>query len=183
MRKILQDAGGKLDVLVTNAGVLEQWRPFAETEPEEWWGTWEVNIRGSYLAARAATQSMLQRGQGGTIILISSAGSLRAKPGASAYQTTKLAINRLANFIHADHASQGIRAFAVHPGGVKTDLAYGMPQDMHHILVDSPYLSGAMCVWLGTDRADFLRGRSPSECWLSGFQQDMERDGSADVRP
>lgn len=79
----IQDAGGKLDVLVTNAGVLEQWRPFAETEPEEWWGTWEVNIRGSYLAARAATQSMLQRGQGGTIILISSAGSLRAKPGGS----------------------------------------------------------------------------------------------------
>ena len=88
-----------------------------------------------------------------------------AAAGASAYQTTKLAINRLANFIHADHASQGIRAFAVHPGGVKTDLAYGMPQDMHHILVDSPYLSGAMCVWLGTDRADFLRGRYISSTW------------------
>lgn len=55
-----QDAGGKLDILVTNAGVLEQWRPMAESEPEEWWGSYEINIRGSYLAARAAIRSWLQ---------------------------------------------------------------------------------------------------------------------------
>ena len=57
---LLQDAGGKLDVLVTNAGVLEQWRPIAESEPEEWWSSFEINIRGSYLAARAAIRSWLQ---------------------------------------------------------------------------------------------------------------------------
>ena len=55
-----QDAGGKLDILVTNAGVLEQWRPLAESDPEEWWGSYEINIRGSYLAARAAIRSWLQ---------------------------------------------------------------------------------------------------------------------------
>ena len=47
-----QDARGQLDVLVTNAGVLEQWKRIAESDPEEWWNTFEVNVRGTYLAAR-----------------------------------------------------------------------------------------------------------------------------------
>ncbi|KAK9842396.1 hypothetical protein WJX84_000108 [Apatococcus fuscideae] len=94
-----------------------------------------------------------------------SAGSLRARPGASAYQTTKLAINRLAQFIHNDHGKQGIRAFALHPGGVRTKLALGMPEGMHGILNSTPWLSGAACVYLASSRADFLRGRYIDSSW------------------
>ncbi len=118
------------------------------------------------MVCRTAIRSWLESKRGGTIILITSAGSLRARPGASAYQSTKLAINRLAQFIDADHGKQGIRAFAIHPGGVPTKLALGMPQDMHAILVDTPQLSGGMCVYLSSSsRADFLRGRYISSTW------------------
>lgn len=107
----------------------------------------------------------MQGDRGGTIILISSAGSLRARPGASAYQTTKLAINRLAQFIDGEYSKQGIRAFALHPGGVPTKLAVRMPQDMHFVLTDTPWLSGAACVYLASSRADFLRGRYVDSKW------------------
>ncbi len=42
-------------MLVTNAGVLEEWKPLADSDPDDWWGSWEINVRGAYLAARYAT--------------------------------------------------------------------------------------------------------------------------------
>ena len=54
-----QDSRGSLDVLVTNAGVMEQYKPIAESDPGEWWGTWEVNVRGSFIAARYPASSMV----------------------------------------------------------------------------------------------------------------------------
>ena len=38
---------GRLDVLVNNAGYLEMWKSITDSDPEEWWRTWEVNLRGS----------------------------------------------------------------------------------------------------------------------------------------
>lgn len=40
-----------------------------------------------------------------------------------------------------------------------------MPKEMHHILIDTPELSGAVCVYLTTKEADYLRGRYVSSCW------------------
>ena len=48
---------------------------------------------------------------------------------------------------------------------VLADLAQNMPKDMHNILIDTPELSGGLCVYLATCRADFLRGRYVSACW------------------
>ena len=118
-----------------------------------------------YEACRAAIRSWLQSKRGGTIILLSSLASQLARPGGSGYQSTKLAINRLAQFIDADHGQQGIRAFAIHPGGVPTKLGLCLPKDMHRVLVDTPQLSGGMCVYLTSSRADFLKGRYVSSHW------------------
>lgn len=41
----LQDAGGKLDVLINNAGVLEEWKSINDSDPAEWWGSFEINVR------------------------------------------------------------------------------------------------------------------------------------------
>src|ERR1700712_4188468 len=40
---------GQLDILINNAGYLENWKPIAETDPSEWWKSWETNIKGVYL--------------------------------------------------------------------------------------------------------------------------------------
>ncbi|KAK9807466.1 hypothetical protein WJX73_010898 [Symbiochloris irregularis] len=142
-------AGGSIHVLVNNAGVLEEWKAINDTDPSEWQRTWMVNVRGIFLATKALLPSMLAH-KGGTIINISSIGGLLTRTGASAYQMSKTDVTRFTAFLDADHSSQGIRTFALEPGNVSTDLALCMPEDLHHILVDKPELSGAACVYLTT---------------------------------
>ncbi|KAK9808312.1 hypothetical protein WJX73_000053 [Symbiochloris irregularis] len=163
-QKMLQDADGRVDVLINNAGVLETWKPLNDSDPAEWWRSFEVNIRGTYLGVKAVLPSMLKH-KGGTVINLSSAGGLSTRAGASAYQTCKSDIMRFTAFLDVDHGEQGIRTFALHPGAVQTDLAFCMPEFMHKILVDTPELSGAVCVYLATKEADYLRGRYVSACW------------------
>ncbi|KAK9370465.1 hypothetical protein V1509DRAFT_651300 [Lipomyces kononenkoae] len=129
-----------LDILINNAGYLEDWKPVAETDPEEWWKSWEVNIKGVYLMTRAFLPLLLQS-SAKTIVNLSSAGAPRVRPGASAYQTTKFALLRFTEFVATEYADQGLVAFAIHPGGVPTELALNMPEQMHQVLVDTPQLA------------------------------------------
>jgi NAD(P)-dependent dehydrogenase (short-subunit alcohol dehydrogenase family) len=151
---------GKVDVLVNNAGYLERNISLAETDASEWWHTWEVNIKGTYLP----TAHFLKNYRGtGTIINTSSIGSIITSPGFSAYQPGKTAINRITEFIQVEYPN--VRAFAYHPGGVKTELARQLPENMIHLLVDTAELAAGYCVWLSTEQADFLRGRYSDCTW------------------
>jgi NAD(P)-dependent dehydrogenase (short-subunit alcohol dehydrogenase family) len=151
---------GKVDVLVNNAGYLEPNASLAETDTSEWWHTWEVNIKGTYLFTLHFLKNYRDAG---TIINTSSIGSILTSPGFSAYQPGKTAINRITDFIHVEYPN--VRVFAYHPGGVKTELAKQVPENMMHILVDTPELAAGYCVWLSTEQADFLRGRYSDCTW------------------
>jgi NAD(P)-dependent dehydrogenase (short-subunit alcohol dehydrogenase family) len=102
---------------------------------------------------------------GGHLILISSVGAQLLTPGASDYQTSKHAINRLCEFIHVDHGADGIKCFAIHPGGVPTALARNMPAAIHSSLVDTPELAAGFIVWLCSGNADWATGRYLSSNW------------------
>jgi NAD(P)-dependent dehydrogenase (short-subunit alcohol dehydrogenase family) len=150
----------EVNILVNNAGYLERNISLAEADPSEWWHTWEVNIKGTYLA----TAHFLKNYRGtGTIINTSSIGSIITSPGFSAYQPGKTAINRITDFIHVEYPN--VRVFVYHPGGVKTELAKQLPENMMHMLVDTPELPAGYCVWLTTEQADFLRGRYSDCTW------------------
>lgn len=86
-------------------------------------------------------------------------------PGASDYQTSKHAINRLCEFVQSDHDEDGIKCFAVHPGGVATDIGLSMPGHMHEYLVDDPNLAASFAVWLCSGDADWAKGRYLSANW------------------
>lgn len=73
---------------------------------------------------------LLLKGSGKTILNVSSGAAHVVFPGASAYQITKMALLRFSEFINADYGEQGMVAFSIHPGGVATDLAAGMPPHM-----------------------------------------------------
>ena len=125
-----KDLAGRLDILINNAGYLESAKPIAESDPDEWWKTWTVNMRGTYLVTRALLPLMLKGGDK-TIVNLSSVGALRPRPGMSGYQTTKVAVCRFTEYIEAEYGNQGVLALAVHPGGVMTELAANMPKETH----------------------------------------------------
>ena len=87
------------------------------------------NIRGPYLMTRSFLPLLLASDQK-TIINITSRGAHAMSYGASAYQTTKFALLRLSEYTNVEYGKQGILTYSVHPGGVMTELAQGMPKAM-----------------------------------------------------
>jgi NAD(P)-dependent dehydrogenase (short-subunit alcohol dehydrogenase family) len=164
---------GGIDVADANAGYLDKWSKIGESDIASWWRTWEVNLKGAYYVARYTIPHLIEsarrhfaRGStGGYLILLSSVGAQLVAPGASDYMTSKHAINRLGEFVNVDHGEDGIKCFAIHPGGVPTALAKNMPQAVHAGLVDSPELAAGFIVWLCTGQADWARGRYLSSNW------------------
>ncbi|KAM0750298.1 putative oxidoreductase [Meredithblackwellia eburnea MCA 4105] len=158
---------GDVDVLINNAGYLENWLKIGETTPDDWFKTWEVNVKGTFIPTRAFLRQIeaTKRTKPVTIINTSSAGSINTAPGASSYQATKSAVNRFTEYLHYEYP-ETVRTFAYHPGGVVTQLAKGMPTFMHGILNDQPELAAGYTLWLSTQpEAEFLRGKYSSCTW------------------
>lgn len=111
---------GGLDGLVACAGIAGR-GTVASTEPEEWDRIFSVNVRGTYLAARAAIPHLRDAG-GGAIVLVASQLGLVAAANAAAYCASKGAVVQLARAMAIDHAPEGIRVNAVCPGPTDTPL-------------------------------------------------------------
>jgi len=153
--------------LINNAGYLHPNAPIGAGSPAEWWKTWEINVKGTYLP----THFLIPHLDPNTpkphyIINISSHGSREIKPGANAYQTSKIAVNRFTEFLHIEHAqSHNLCTFAVHPGGVKTTLTALVPEKWQGLLADTPELMGGFAVWLASGKADWASGRYLEANW------------------
>ena len=173
--------------MINNAGYLETFTPVAESDPEEWWKTWEINVKGPYLVTRAFIPLLLQT-EGGlkTILSVSSIGAHVVMPGASAYQTTKLALLRFTEFVKTEYGDKGVLAYCVHPGGVITDLASVMPKEHHHLLKDQPGLAADTIVWLTRERREWLAARYVSATWdmqqLEAKKAEIEKKDLLKVR-
>lgn len=118
---------GRLDVLVNNAGGSAEWSPIADSKPEEWWNTMAVNLKGPYLFMQAFLPLMVETAKThGTLtdlVNVTSIGANMVFPTASAYQVSKLALQRLTEFVDAEYGDKGIIATGLHPGGVLTELS------------------------------------------------------------
>jgi NAD(P)-dependent dehydrogenase (short-subunit alcohol dehydrogenase family) len=161
---VSKEFGGKLDMLIANAGYQENSSKIGEGDPTEWWKVWEVNIRGVYLTAHYFLPLVLAS-QSKTVVVLSSAGAHNIRPGQSAYQSSKFTTCRFVEFLDAEYQDQGLVAVAVHPGGVKTELALRMPEFMHAFLIDKPELPGDVMVWLAAEPRGWLSGRFISAVW------------------
>ena len=122
MATVLERFGG-IDVLVNNAGITgsQQAARCHETPVEEWDKVHAVNVRGPFLCSRAVLPSMIARGSGHIITMVSIAGMV-AFPGRCAYTASKGAALMLTRSIAVDYAAAGIRANAVCPGMVYTPM-------------------------------------------------------------
>lgn len=102
----MQKEWGRLDILICNAGFLPPWVPLLESDEDEYWRAWEINIRGTYWLAKAFLPLLLNCEGDKTFVAISSMGAHIVTPGASSYQTSKFAINRFVEFLMADYGKE-----------------------------------------------------------------------------
>jgi NAD(P)-dependent dehydrogenase (short-subunit alcohol dehydrogenase family)/pimeloyl-ACP methyl ester carboxylesterase len=113
---------GVVDILVNNAGIGMAGR-FLETTPQHWDAILAVNLRGVISGSRAFAAQMVERGEGGTIINVSSASAYLPSKSMVAYSTTKAAVLAFSESVRADLADEGITVTAVCPGFVNTNIA------------------------------------------------------------
>ena len=118
---VIQDAG-RMDVLVNNFGTSNPGKDldFANTDPQVFLETVNLNLRSVFMASQAAANHMAKQG-GGSIINISSVGGLVPDISQVAYGTSKAAINYLTKLIAVQEAKHRIRCNAVLPGMTATE--------------------------------------------------------------
>ena len=114
-------AAGPFDLVVANAGALTGTGPVWESDPDEWWGGVEVNVRGVYNTARAVLPDMLERGAGRLVLVTSGLGN---SPGSyiSGYAASKAAVTTFGASLQQELAGTGVGCFLVSPGMVRTDM-------------------------------------------------------------
>jgi len=119
------DAFGRLDVLVTAAGVAT-FGPVAEQTPRDWDGMLAVNLRGAMVSCRAALRPMLAQRRG-SIINVASVAASRAIPGGAVYTATKAGIVGFSRVLAEELRTAGIRVGVLSPGAVDTPLWDSIP--------------------------------------------------------
>ena len=113
---------GRADALVNNAGVAV-FKTIGDTSFQEWRHVLATNLDGAFLCSQACVPLMLKSGSGGSIVNIASISGLRASTLRVAYGTSKAALIHLTRQQAAELGTRGIRANAIAPGPVETEMA------------------------------------------------------------
>jgi NAD(P)-dependent dehydrogenase (short-subunit alcohol dehydrogenase family) len=167
-----ESALGPLDILVNNAGVTGPVGHDWSVDPGDWWRTFEVNVRGPFLYARAVLPGMLARRRG-RIVNISSGAAFSRPPRMAVYSATKAALTQWTRCLAREVEGQGVVVLAFSPGFVRTPMTehlLGSPdvpkETGDHFRAalkerrDTPIArSVEMLLFLVSGRADALSGR------------------------
>ncbi|MDZ7851027.1 MAG: SDR family oxidoreductase [Halodesulfurarchaeum sp.] len=113
---------GGIDVMVNNAGVYRG-GPFLDTSEETLDLMLSVNVKGTFFGSQKAAERMIENGDGGSIINISSIAGLRGASEAAAYCTSKGAVRQLTSALAAELGQYGIRVNGIYPGTIRTAQA------------------------------------------------------------
>lgn len=160
---------GTLDILINNAGIMDNFLPVEAVADEEWNKVMSVNLMGPMRAIRKAMPIFLEK-KCGVIINISSIGGIRGSRAGATYTSSKYALNGLTKNIGFQYAKSGIRCNAIAPGGVNTNIGstitapnqFGMDRAMSGS-ANNPRMGEAIeiakiALFLASDEASLING-------------------------
>ena len=168
------EAYGRLDVLVTCAGMFEV-TPFLDLDEETFDKVMDVNLKGTFLAAQCAAKQMvrqLEAGEGppGAIVTVTSVNAWFGLPGSAAYATSKGGVMQLTKSMAMALADHGIRVNAVGPGTIETKMSEAVTSDLEmrdRVLARTPLGRlgkpeeiAAVAAWLASDQASYITGQT-----------------------
>jgi glucose 1-dehydrogenase len=164
---------GRVDVLVNNAGILDD-APFLDLAVDEFDRVLGVNLRGAFLMAQAAARQMLKQGKradaasAGAIVNMSSINERFGLPDHVAYSVSKGGISQLTRAMAVALAPHGIRVNAVGPGTIDTPILADVIKDeafRAKVLSRTPLGRfgrpeeiAAIVAWLASDEASYVTG-------------------------
>lgn len=111
---------GRIDIMVQNAGIYP-WTLIENTSPEDWDKVLAVNLKGCFLAAKAALGRMRAQGYGRIVFTSSITGPRVTSPGHGHYSASKGGINAFIKAAAIEFAGYGITVNGVEPGNILTD--------------------------------------------------------------
>jgi glucose 1-dehydrogenase len=165
------ERGGRLDVMVCNAGVAGRHsKGLLETTEEDWDAIMAVNLRGVFLGCKRAVAAMLAQEPvdevRGRVIVISSQHGLIGPPGHVAYAASKGGVVNLVHQLAVDFGPRGVVVNAVAPGKILTGNPEGMrPELLEYSHARTPFhrlgqpgdVAGA-ALFLASDDARYVSG-------------------------
>lgn len=118
------DTFGKVDSMIANAGI-GGWSPIWKMTLAEWRRVTAVNLDGAFLCFREAAAHMVERGEGGSLVAVSSTSAIHGAPGMEHYASSKAGLLALVRGMAVELARYQIRANALLPGWTDTDMMAG----------------------------------------------------------
>ena len=156
---------GGVDVLVSNAGIVDHIAPLAKMQPERWARELDVNLGGAFHLLQAVLPGMVER-RHGRVILISSVAAIGGLHHQAGYAASKAGLLGLAKTVTLEHARDGITCNAVLPGLIETETVAAMPAELRDAflsLVPARRLGrmeevAGLVAYLASDEAGFING-------------------------
>ncbi|MQY18913.1 mycofactocin-coupled SDR family oxidoreductase [Nocardia macrotermitis] len=113
---------GRLDIIVANAGIGNGGETLDKTSEQDWDTMIGINLSGVWKTAKAGIPHILSGGQGGSIVLTSSVGGLKAYPNTGHYIAAKHGVVGLMRAFAVELGQHSIRVNSVHPTNVNTPM-------------------------------------------------------------
>jgi NAD(P)-dependent dehydrogenase (short-subunit alcohol dehydrogenase family) len=113
---------GKVDSVFANAGVNGPAEAFVDLTLDQWRSVMAVNLDGAFLTLRAAARHLVQRGEGGSLVAVSSTSAIHGAPRKQPYAVSKTGLLALVRSLAVELAKHRIRVNALIPGWTDTDM-------------------------------------------------------------
>ncbi len=164
------DFGGRVDIVVNNAGWTHRNKPMMDVTEEEYDKIYDINVRSIFHMSRAVVPLMRKHG-GGVMINIGSTAGIRPRPGLTWYNSTKGAVNLLSRSMAVELAPDKIRVNCVAPVMGATGLLEAFmgvpdtPENRKKFIatiplgrLSTPKDIADACLYLASDEAEFITG-------------------------